>query len=155
MISVSGDYSNVEPSHLNITLHQWVNQERFLTFPKITRSNINQLMQTKKNLVLAVVEENKLNEIATHELEFRDMIEMIIRKNRDKFHEHFQFGWVGTPDLAHSIAMDTLPTPHLIVFNTTTSEHHIPDDDPLQLTPNAVIMFLESIHNQSAPVIFN
>lgn len=133
-------------------MHQWVNEERFLTFPKITRSNINQLMQTQKYLVLAVVEENKLSEIASHELEFRDMIETVIRKNRDKFHYKFQFGWVGTPELAHSIAMDTLPTPHLIVLNSTTSEHHLPDDDPLQLTPQAIVMFLESIHNQSAPV---
>lgn len=141
----------VEPAHLNTTLHQWINEERFLTFPKITRSNINQFMQTKKFLVLAVVEENKLNEIATHELEFREMIEMIIRTNRDKFHNRFQFGWVGTPDLSHSILMDTLPTPHLLVFNSTSSEHHVPDDDALQMTPNAVIMFLESIHNLSAP----
>lgn len=123
-----------------------------MTYPKITRSNIHQLLQTRKYLVLAVVEENKLNEIATHEMEFRDMIEMVIRKNRDKFHQKFQFGWVGTPDLAHSIVMDQLPTPHLIVLNSTTSEHHIPEDDPLQLTPQAIVMFLDSIHNQSATV---
>lgn len=149
---LSNNYDDVEPSHLNSSLHQWVNEERFPTFPKITRNNINQIMQTKKYLVLAVVEENKLSEIATHELEFRDMVEMVIRKNRDKFHPKFQFGWVGSPDLAHSIIMDTVDTPHLLVFNSTTSEHHIPEDDPLQLTPQAISMFLETIHNQSAPI---
>lgn len=147
---LSDNYHEVEASHLNHTLHQWVNAERFSTFPKITRNNIHMLMQTKKYLVLAVVEENRLSEIATHELEFRDMVESVIRANRDKYHTHFQFGWVGEPDLTHSIAMDTLTTPHLLVFNSTTSEHHIPDDDPLQLTPQAITMFLESIHNQSA-----
>jgi len=43
-----------------------------------------------------------------------------------------------------------MPTPHLIVINSTTQHHYIPDDDPLQMTPQALHIFLESIHNQSA-----
>lgn len=114
--------------------------------------NLYQLKQTKKFLVLAVVEENKLNELVTHELEFRDMIEQIIRTKRSKYHDKFQFGWIGNPDLSHSIAMDNLNTPHLLVLNSTTNEHHLPDDDPLEMTPEAVEIFLESIYNQSATV---
>jgi thioredoxin domain-containing protein 10 len=152
---VSDNYDNVEPTHLNTTLNQWINEERFLTFPKITRYNIYQMSQTKKYLVLVVVEENKLNEVATHELEFRDMLEEFSHRNKFKFHSRFQFGWVGTPDLAHSIAMENLPTPYVIVVNTTTNEHHIPDDEPLQLTPEAMDLFLESVYNQSAVVSKN
>lgn len=48
--------------------------------------------------------------------------------------------------------MDQLPTPHLVVINSTTQHHHIPDDDPLQMTPQSLHMFLESINNQSAVV---
>lgn len=144
--------NQMDPLELNKTIHHWVNVERFSSFPKITRFNIHQMMKTKKWLVIAVVEENKLNEIATHELEFRDMIERLIRKHRNKYHERFQFGWIGDPDIAHSIVMDTLPTPHLIVVNSTTQEHHMPEDDPLQMTPQALHMFLESINNQSAQV---
>ena len=92
---MSSDVSSVDPSYLNKTLHQWVNEERFLPFPKITRANLHQVVQTKKYLVLAIVEENKLSEIASHELEFRDMIESIIRQNYAKYHERFQFGWVN------------------------------------------------------------
>lgn len=61
------------------------------------------MILTKKYLVLAVVEENKLNEIASHELEFRDLIESMIRVYYDKYHTRFQFGWVGTPEIAHSV----------------------------------------------------
>lgn len=86
--------SEMNPLEVNETLHHWVNVERFTSFPKITRFNIHQLMKTKKWLALAIVEENKLSEIATHELEFRDMIESVVRKHRDKYHENFQFGWV-------------------------------------------------------------
>lgn len=54
------------------------------------------LVQTNKFLVLAVVEENKLSEIASHELEFRDLIESIGRQNYDVYQKRFQFGWVST-----------------------------------------------------------
>lgn len=113
-----------------------------------------QFSRIHKNLVLAVVEENKLNEIASHELEFRDMIEAIIRQNYEKYHKRFQFGWIGTPDIAHSIIMDQLPTPHLIVLNTTTYEHYIPDDEPEQLTSDAIELFLHDIHHERARVKF-
>lgn len=149
---LSSDFQSVEESFLNETYHRWVNEERFKTFPKITRNNFGEISQTKKYLVLAVVEENKLDEIISSELEFRDMIESIIRKDYDDFHQIFQFGWVGSPEIAHSIVMDDLPTPHLIVLNSTTFEHHIPDDEPERLTVDAVKLFLHDIRNGKAKV---
>lgn len=121
-------------------------------FFQITRSNLHEICQTKKYLVMAVVEENKLNEIANNELEFLSLIESIIRHNYNKYHSDFQFGWIGTPEIAYSIAMDQLPTPHLIILNSTTYEHHIPEDDPNQLTVDAIHLFLHSIMHQKAPV---
>lgn len=150
---LSDNHEVIEPAQLNESLHQWVTQEKFLTFPKVSRENMYQLRQTKKFLVLAVVEENKLNELMTHELEFRDMIEQIIRSKRSKYHEKFQFGWIGNPEVSHSIAIAQIQTPHLLVLNTTTNEHHIPDDDPLEMTPEAVEIFLESILSGEATVL--
>lgn len=147
---LSDSHEIIDPTHLNSSLHTWVCQEKFPTFPKVTRENLHQMRQTQKYLVLAVVEENKLNELVTHELEFRDMVEQIIRTKRSKYHDNFQFGWIGNPDLSHTILMDTMATPHLLILNSTTNEHHIPDDDPLEMTPEAVEMFLESVYNQSA-----
>lgn len=137
---------------MNETLFNWVNEERFIAFPKVTRSNIYQISKTQKFLVLAVVEENKLSEIASHELEFRDMIEAIVRQKYDKYHQKFQFGWIGTPDIAHSIVMDQLATPHIIVLNTTTYEHYIPDDEPERLTADAIELFLHNIHHEKVRV---
>ncbi|CAH0729822.1 unnamed protein product, partial [Brenthis ino] len=136
---------------LNYTLNKWVNSERFGFFPKITRSNINDLMDTEKYIVIAVVSENKLNEITQTERDFKDMVEGIIRSRKHELHHRFQFGWIGNPELANTIAMSELTVPHLIVLNSTTSHHHIPDDDPVLMTPEAVAMFLEQIHNQMAP----
>lgn len=148
-------FYTVEPDadldHINDTLYKWVNEERFETFPKITRGNINEILNTKKYMVLAIVEENKLHQISSEMVEFRDMVESVIRKNRDKYHKHFQFGWIGSPDLANSIAMTVLPLPYLLVLNSTTNHHHIPEDEPSQLTAEALDIFLEQIYNQSAP----
>ncbi|EDW30436.1 GL17836 [Drosophila persimilis] len=140
----------MDPNEVNETIFQWVNVERFTLFPKVTRFNIHQLLKTQKYLVLAVVQEDKLSQIATHELEFRDMVEGVIRKHRPRYHNKFQFGWIGEPAIAHSIILDQLPTPHLIAINSSTQHHFIPDDDPMQMTPQALHLFLESISNESA-----
>ncbi|SPP87017.1 protein disulfide-isomerase TMX3 [Drosophila guanche] len=140
----------MDPNEVNETIFQWVNVERFTLFPKVTRFNIHQLLKTQKYLVLAVVQEDKLSQIATHELEFRDMVEGVIRKHRPRYHNKFQFGWIGEPSIAHSIILDQLPTPHLIAINSSTQHHFIPDDDPMQMTPQALHLFLESISNESA-----
>lgn len=64
----------------------------------------------------------------------------------------FQFGWIANPDLVNSIAMMVLPLPSLIVINTTTNHHHIPEDETEKLTPHVIELFLEQIRNESAPV---
>ncbi|KAF9418983.1 hypothetical protein HW555_004310 [Spodoptera exigua] len=117
----------------------------------VTRSNINELMDIEKYIVIAIVSENKLNEITQTERDFKDMVESIIKKRKRDLHHRFQFGWMGNPELANSIAMSELTIPHLIVLNSTTGHHHIPEDDPVLMTPEAVSMFLDQIHNQVAP----
>ncbi|XP_061715106.1 protein disulfide-isomerase TMX3 [Cydia pomonella] len=136
---------------LNMTLDKWINAERFGFFPKITRSNIHHLMDTAKYIVIAVVSENKLSEISQTERDFKDMVEGIIKKKKKTLHSRFQFGWMGSLELANSIAMSDLTAPHLLVLNSTTSHHHMPDDDPVLMTPEAVLVFLDQIHNQLAP----
>ncbi|GLV33639.1 Thioredoxin-related transmembrane protein 3 [Carabus blaptoides fortunei] len=150
--TVESGNTNQDADHLNSTMHDWINEERFETFPKVTRGNIHQILQTKKYLVLAVVEENKLMEVAPEMIEFRDMVESVIRKKRDTYHKSFQFGWIGSPELANSIAMTVLPLPYLLVLNSTTNHHHIPEDEPSQLTAEAIDVFLQQIYNQSAPI---
>lgn len=65
---------------------------------------------------------------------------------------HFQFGWISSPNLVNSIAMMTLPIPSLLVINTTTNHHHIPEDETEKLTPYVIELFLEQIRNESARV---
>lgn len=64
---------------LNVSLDKWINSERFGFFPRITRANINDLMDTEKYIVIVIVSENKLNEITQTEQDFKDMVEGIIK----------------------------------------------------------------------------
>ncbi|XP_014219999.1 protein disulfide-isomerase TMX3 [Copidosoma floridanum] len=147
----TGHSAITDADQLNETLYRWINAERFPTFPKVTRGNINQLFLTNKNLVLAVVEENQLEEIPPDMLEFRDMVESVIKRKREKYHDHFQFGWIANPDLVNSIAMMVVPLPSLIVINSTTNHHYIPEDEPEKLTPDVIETFLEQIRSESVP----
>lgn len=65
---------------LNASLAQWVNRERFGTFPKLTSDAVQELRQTGKYLVLAVVEEFRQGpHISEPMLEFRNRVEAVIR----------------------------------------------------------------------------
>ena len=48
--------------------------------------------------------------------------------------------------------MMVVPLPSLIVINTTTNHHYIPDDEPEKLTPHVIESFLEQIRNENVPV---
>ena len=47
---------------------------------------------------------------------------------------HFQFGWTGTPSIANGLAMQRLPLPSLLVVNTSSLHHYIPEQEPHELT---------------------
>jgi len=139
----------------NDSLYTWVAQERFPLFVKVTRGKFHNLLSTKKLVVIAVLEENKIGELTPEMEEFRDMLHSVIQRDEDgerKYRVKFQFGYTGTPELANSVAMETLSLPNLIVVNSTTYQHHLPDDDPSQLTPEAIKIFLDEVLDGSAPV---
>ena len=72
-------------------------------------------MSTKKLLVMAVLEENKLGEITPDMENFRSMLHMVMETHLDRYRPHFQFGWTGSPDIANSVAMDTLSVKFLFI----------------------------------------
>ena len=139
------------PSVVNTSLYSWVTRERFPLFAKVTRGRFGKFLATNKYVVIAVVEENKLSEVSEEMLEFKEMVRRIVVNNQDLYGASFQFGWTGSPDLANSVAMDTLTLPNLIVINSTTYQHHLPEDSPEYLTAEAIKIFLDSILSGDAP----
>lgn len=142
----------LEMAAQNTSLYTWVTRERFPLFVKVTRGRFGHLLYTRKLLVMAVLEENKLGELTPDMEAFRAILQSVLQKNTDKYRPHFQFGWTGAPDLANSVAMENLVLPHLIVVNTSSYQHYLPDDDPSRMTSEAVALFLDNILEGSAPV---
>merc|ERR1712226_664868 len=134
------------------SLRTWILRERFPKFVKVTRGRFNHLMSTKKLLVMAVVEENKLGELSPDHEAFKSMLSTVLETNIDKYRPHFQFGWCGSPDLANSVAMDMLSLPHLIVVNSSSYQHFLPNDEPIKMTPEVIVLFIDSILEGEAPV---
>jgi len=138
-------------SVVNTSFYSWVTAERFPLFVKVTRGKFGNIMATNKFVVIAVLEENKLLEVTPEMEDFKAMVRKVIENNREKYHKHFQFGWTGSPDLANSVAMQTLPLPNLLVINSSTYQHHLPEDIPTYLTQEAIMLFLDSVLSGEAP----
>ena len=109
-------------------------------------------MSTRKYVVMAVLEENKIGEITPEMEDFRGMLRSVHSRNLVRYRDHFQFGWTGEPGLANSVAMETLALPNLIVINSTTFQHYLPDDDPVELTAEAIQIFLDGVLDNTVPV---
>ena len=136
---------------VNTPLHSWVVRERFPMFTKVTRGKFGKIMATHKYVVIAVLEENKLEQLTPEMEQFREMVKGVVAGNQEKYLQHFQFGWTGSPDLANSVAMETLSVPSLLVINSTTHHHHLPEDSAEYLTPEAIEIFLDSVLAGEAP----
>lgn len=136
----------------NITLHNWVNKERFPTFVKVTNGNFHQLLRSRKYIAMAVLEENQIGGLTLHMSEFRDVLEAIAVNNKDIYHDHFIFGWLGQPDLANNIAMATLSIPSLVVINTSTYQFYMPvlEENEKIPSPQSILQLLDQVKNNSA-----
>ncbi|CAH1102178.1 unnamed protein product [Psylliodes chrysocephalus] len=145
----ASDSKVIDDPSLNASMSKWVNEERFGTYLKVSRGNLNDLMHLNRYVVLAIVDEKYLHE--PDMAKFKDMIGNIIKTNKRKYRKRFIFGWVGNPEFANSIALDVVPLPYLLVINSTNHYHHVPDvEDCSKMTARDVELFLETIYNQSA-----
>ncbi|GFT20048.1 protein disulfide-isomerase TMX3 [Nephila pilipes] len=136
----------------NISLRNWVNKERFPAFIKVSPGNFHQLIKTKKYIVIAVLEENQIGGLSLKMSEFRDVLEAIAVNNKELYHEHFIFGWLGQPEIANNIAMETLTIPSLIVVNSVTYQYYLPmlDEDEKIPSPQSILELLDQVKNNSA-----
>lgn len=142
-----------EPTSIvNSSLHSWVAQERFPLFVKITRGKFHHILSTQKLIVIAVLEQNKIGELSPEMEDFKEMVLNVIMRRKDKFQSKFQFGWTGSPEIANSVAMETLSIPNLLVVNSSSYQHYLPDDDPTKLTEEAIEIFLDGILDGGVPV---
>ncbi|XP_055941209.1 protein disulfide-isomerase TMX3-like isoform X2 [Argiope bruennichi] len=139
----------------NISLRDWVNKERFPAFMKISTGNFHQLLKTGKCVVMAVLEENQIGGLTLKMFEFRDVVEAIAVNNKDLYHDDFLFGWLGHPEIANSIAMETLPIPSLIVLNTSSYQFYLPklEEGEKVPSPQSILELLDQVKNHTAKAL--
>ncbi|CAH1955897.1 unnamed protein product [Acanthoscelides obtectus] len=135
---------------VNASLFKWVNEERYPTFTKVTIGNINEIMHIK-SIVLAIVDEKQLQNIGSEMEGIKNLLEDFAKEFRNKYHKYYQFGWIGSPDLANSIAMQTLPLPYIMVLNSSTYEYYVPEEDISDIDSRKIDAFLEKILSHSIP----
>lgn len=72
------------------------------------------------------------------------------------YHKHFLFGYLAQPDVANSVAMQTLKIPSLIVVNPTTYEYYLPTLGKKEKVPapQTIIKLLDQILEGKATVSF-
>lgn len=107
-------------------LVEFVKNERYLTFMEITISNFHNLIETQKTLVilnLNTIEKSK----EKHTTKLKQVYEQFSKAARNINHNDFQFGYVDNSDLLNGIAIWTLQTPLLFIFNTTSYTYSLFD----------------------------
>ncbi|GIY91012.1 protein disulfide-isomerase TMX3 [Caerostris darwini] len=145
-------YNEEEFMSQNISLREWVNKERFPAFMKMSIGNFHQLLKSGKYLVVAVLEENQIGGLSLKMSEFRDVVEAIAVNNKNLYHDDFIFGWLGQPEIANNIAIQTLPIPSLLIVNSTTYQYYLPklEDDEKIPSPQSILELLDQVKNNSA-----
>ncbi|PAV71152.1 hypothetical protein WR25_07350 [Diploscapter pachys] len=131
-------------------LSNWVKSERWPVLPQATSSNIQEMGTSEKLLVLAVASElDKVN--STHPVSefFLKFFKAAADSRKSAIlKEKFQFGWLDGNEIANSIQMRIVEEPSMFVFNYSSYEFLLPEDDPLKMTSSAIITYLETLLDQ-------
>lgn len=125
-------------------LTEWVTRERWPGFVQATPSNLAEIGASGKLVVLIVSSETDKFNTTSPVRQFHKIGENTakeLRKNPELW-DRFQFAWLDGPDLATQIQMATVSEPHLFIFNYTSYEYYLSEDEPSQMTVNSILTFL-------------
>lgn len=126
-------------------LTEWVTRERWPGFLQATSSNLAEIGASGKLVVLVVSSESHKFNNTSPIREFHKTAEEAskeLRKHPDLWNR-FQFAWLDGSDLASQIQMAAVSEPHLFIFNYTSYEYYLSEDEPSQMTIKSILTFLE------------
>ncbi|XP_071958662.1 protein disulfide-isomerase TMX3-like isoform X2 [Antedon mediterranea] len=133
---------------LKSDIRNFVVNERFLAFPRISRDTLYQYVSTGKFLVLAIVNKGTGNYRHPHTT-FMENIKSIAINGREEFHSNFQFGFMEGNHEISDITMSNIEIPGLVVLNTETQVYYILDE-VMPSSKESIKDFLHSITNGTA-----
>ncbi|CAG7725782.1 unnamed protein product, partial [Allacma fusca] len=131
---------------LNVTevarVKAFVASHRFDPFVRLTRSNFYRFIQTKKWVVIGVIDEDKLGRSPDHHLEFRDVLETLA-DNVD--FQRFQLAWTTAVDFMAKFVTSELETPYLLVINSSNYEHYFLHEEKKGWSNERILTYLEVV----------
>ncbi|PVD20463.1 hypothetical protein C0Q70_18619 [Pomacea canaliculata] len=127
-------------------LEHWINTERYPAFPQIWGGAINLLADTKKYLVIIVVDPEIKDKMDGNN-RLKNIAEAIALDQRDKYHSEFQFLWMTDVETVNTITMSFLTPPVLLVLEVDPQYYYLPDLPASNITINTFMQFLDGIRN--------
>ncbi|KAI6241307.1 Disulfide-isomerase A4 [Aphelenchoides fujianensis] len=130
------------------SLSDWIRVERWPLLPPITSSNVHSIAEdTNKMLVLALVDMVERTNMSTDSGRFFKLFkEAAISAEKDAdLRSRFQFGWMDGNSIANSVVMGEMPVPGLFVFNVSSYEFFLLDDQPEKMTAPSILAGLRPI----------
>ncbi|VDN27281.1 unnamed protein product [Cylicostephanus goldi] len=117
-------------------LKRWVMAERWSLMPRATPTNIAEIGSNGKLTVLVVCTEVAL-------FRARGAAEDL-RKN-EYLYSRYQFAWLDGPEVATNIVMGNMEPPNIMVFNYSTYEFYLSDDEPQKMTRASIVTWLNQL----------
>ncbi|KAI0215290.1 Protein disulfide-isomerase TMX3 [Lamellibrachia satsuma] len=124
-------------------LEMWLKEERFPCFPKMTAGSLNELGDLKKKIVITVIETDKRGERLNQR--FKEIVQEVTVKNKDRFHSHYQFLWMDETDTVSSITMLQIKAPSLLVLDPQTQYFYLCPRPANNMTVDELSTFLSDI----------
>ncbi|KAE9418068.1 hypothetical protein Angca_005185 [Angiostrongylus cantonensis] len=112
-------------------LSSWIIAERWPLMPRASSSNLADIASTGKLIVLVICSEGRQ---AAEDL-----------RKSEYLWSRFQFAWLDGPELATNIVMGNMDPPNILVFNFTTYEYYLNEDDPDKITRASLVTWLNNL----------
>lgn len=127
------------------SMTDWVTRERWPGFLQATSSNLAEIGASGKLVVLIVSSESQKFNNTSPIREFHKTAEEASKELRKhaSLWNRFQFAWLDGTDLASQIQMASVSDSQLFVFNYTSYEYYLGEDEPNQMTTKSILTFLE------------
>lgn len=134
------DYSN--------SIERFIKVEMFHTFCEVTSSNFHFLMDTNKILLILLVNNEDMLKI-NQTRKIKQAFKIYSKTFKKQFRKEFQFGYTENDELLSSIAIWTLTSPVLFIFNSSSHQYALVEflDKKNKIVEFDIAKILDDIRN--------
>ncbi|KAJ1354321.1 hypothetical protein KIN20_011218 [Parelaphostrongylus tenuis] len=128
-------------------LRAWIMAERWPLMPRASSTNLADIASSGKLIVLVICTElerfNQSSPIGIFCEKAREAAEDL--RKSEYLWSRFQFAWLDGSEVATSIVMGNMDPPNILVFNYTTYEYYLNEDEPEKITRASLVTWLSNL----------